>query len=231
MCQAHFHRLLALFALPGTVTPTDMMKSFLRVLSLVSVTFAFAGCGPAMVKGPAPNPVGLWEWSDKAQGTWRMEIKPDGTFHREITDPSGKQTAVHGQWNLFFTPKEPTWRERHGLYLKRYAADKVLVNAGNNPNIQWSGLGMLSLHYSATAPSAPVPVPGGPGATPSKGTATPAPAAGGEMIVGDTQSVRTHTDRNTGETYLDVGCKTYQRAAADPATPAPAPPAKANPAP
>jgi hypothetical protein len=188
------------------------MKSFLRIVSAAVLSFALAGCGPVKVKGPGPNPAGHWLWKGQAQATWRIDFQADGTFEREITDPAGqKVSVVHGQWSLFNTQTEPTWLNRHGIYLGRSPEDKLMRKAGYHAHIQWSPVGMLSMHYSAPVSAEPIPNPNAtaatPPATPAKAPATPAQ----EMIVGETQSVRTHTDNSTGEVFLDLGGKTYQK--------------------
>jgi len=211
------------------------MKPFLRIVSVVAVTFAFAGCGPAKVKGPAPDPVGHWQWTDPAHGTWRLDINADGTFQREITVPAKpKPLIVHGEWSLLVTQKEPTWMERLGLFQKSNPDDELTRGAGDaaaKSNIQSSAAALLTLHYSVPEGTRLVPGAAWTGESsipePKEPAATPSP----EIVIGETKSLRTRTDMGTGNVVLDFGGNIYQKVAADAPAPVPATPASTTAAP
>jgi hypothetical protein len=216
------------------------MKSFLCVVFVVAIAWALAGCGPEKVKGVAPKLVGQWEWSNPAGGTWRLTISQDGTFQREMVDSAkAKSIVVHGSWSMFEPrEKEQSWLERHRPFQKN-PADELTRKAGYDPaknKVQWSAPGLLSLHYSTSAP-APKATGGTASPEPKDSNAPPA-AATQEVVIGETEAVRTYTDLNTGDVFLDLEGKTYKKvmgtaatASPEAATPEPEAAVKGTPAP
>jgi hypothetical protein len=196
------------------------MKSFLSVVFVVAIAWTFAGCGPEKVRGSAPNVVGLWEWSNPAGGSWRLTISPDGSFRREMTDSAkAKPAVVHGSWSIFEPrAKEQSWLQRHRLFQKS-PEDELTRKAGFDPaknKIEWSAPALLSLHYTTTAPARPTPAGATPGPAATGGTATPEPKDSKatppqEMVIGETEAIRTFTDKDTGDVFLELAGKTYKK--------------------
>ena len=188
------------------------MKSSLSVIFVVAIALALAGCGPEKVKGSAPNVVGQWEWSSPKGADWRLTISSDGKFRREMTDSANaKPTEIHGSWSSFEPrEKEPSWIERHRLFQKS-PEDELTRKAGYDPakkKIEWSTPAMLSLHYSAPVPA--------PASTPAAGAASPAPkdarpAPPQDVVIGETELIRTYKDLDTGDVFLDLAGKTYKK--------------------
>jgi hypothetical protein len=214
------------------------MKSFLSIVFVVAIAWTFAGCGPEKVKGSAPNVVGQWEWSSPAGGSWHLTISSDGSFRRHMTDSSkAKPTEIHGSWSMFEPKaKESSWLERHGFSRKPNAEDDLLRKLSNDADkrkFQVSAPGMLTLHYST---SAPAPSGAAGAASPSPGDSKTTPASQ-EVFIGETEVIHTVTNVDTGDVFLDLAGKTYKKAedavAATPetATPPPEPPAKGTPTP
>src|SRR6266700_8235440 len=99
------------------------MKFPLSSVIAALLGLALAACGPAKVKGPDPNPVGQWQWSSNILGSWRLEIKADGTFQREVTTPFNRTpVSTKGRWKLDVTQPESSWLEQHGIVLKTSAS-------------------------------------------------------------------------------------------------------------
>jgi len=188
------------------------MKPPIPAVFTALLCFALAACGPATIKAPDPNPVGEWQWSNDVLGSWRLEIKADGTFQREMTTPfDRKGRRISGRWSLTVTPSDPSWLERHGIFQKPGADDDLSRIAGVDParkTLQWSAPGSITFLY--TAPPGTELAPGAvwTGTTSPSASANTAP----EMGIEERHPVRTHTD-TSGEMFLDLAGKVFRTSA------------------
>ncbi|HEY3898426.1 MAG TPA: hypothetical protein VGM54_07425 [Chthoniobacter sp.] len=206
------------------------MKSFLSVVFIAAIALTLAGCGSEKVKGPPAKVIGQWEWSNPAGASWHLTISPDGKFRREMIDSAkAKPTEIHGSWTTFEPrQKEQSWLKRHRLFQKN-PEDELTRKAGYDPaknKIEWSAPTLLSLHYSTSAPA-----PKAPGTAPEDSKATPTQ----DIVIGETEAVRTYTDLDTGDVFLELAGKTYKKvegaASAPPEVATPAPEATPKPTP
>ncbi len=203
---------LALIALSAECRHPPDMKSFLRAVFVLAISLALAGCGPEKVASSGPDVLGQWEWSSPKGGSWHLTISSDGKFQRQMIDSANaKPTEIHGSWSLFEPrAKEPSWLERHRLFQKN-PEDELTRKAGYDPaknKIQWSAPGMLSLHYST---SAPAPKVAAAVATPEPKDANATPAPNRDIVIGETEAIRTYKDLDTGDIFLDLAGKTYKK--------------------
>ncbi|MEI9896088.1 MAG: hypothetical protein WDN28_20045 [Chthoniobacter sp.] len=173
------------------------MKSPFPVVLAALLGFAFAACGPAKVQAPDPNPVGQWQWSNEVLGSWRLEIKADGTFQREMKSPFDSQHVhVSGRWIFKGRPADPTWLERSGLSQTDPDGKAGL----------WSAPGTITFLYTSPrgADLAPGAVWTGTMAAQSSPDSPP------EWGIEEVHPIRTHTDAS-GEVFLDLAGKVFQR--------------------
>ncbi|MEP6669054.1 MAG: hypothetical protein ABJF10_07880 [Chthoniobacter sp.] len=178
------------------------MKLPFPLLFAALLGFVLAACGPSKVKAPDPNPVGQWQWSNDVLGSWHLEIKADGTFQREMTNPlDPKHVRTSGRWILHVSPSGPSWMADRG------AEDELSRIAGVDPakkTVQWSAPGTIVFLYATPRGTelAPGAVWTGTTSTPSKGPP--------ELGIEETHSLRTHTD-TTGEVFLDLAGKVFRK--------------------
>jgi hypothetical protein len=145
-----------------------------------------------------------------------MELKADGTFQREVTSPfDPKPVTITGRWSLNVPPANPSWLERHGISKMNSEDDDRKRAAGVDPadkTIQWSATGVLTFLYAAPPGTqlAPGAVWTGVAMAPAANDSNP-PSPQPQMGIEEKYSIRTHTDTKSGEVFLDLADKVFQK--------------------
>ncbi|MDR3403311.1 MAG: hypothetical protein P4L99_12510 [Chthoniobacter sp.] len=184
------------------------MKFPFPAVFIVLLAFAFAACKRAPIKAPDPNPVGQWDWSNDLLGSWRLEIKADGTFQRETTSPfDPRHVRVSGRWALVVAPSEMSWAEHQSLVPKAGRDEEWARLAGVDPTkntVQWSAPSIIKFLYNSPRGSELAP-----GAVWTGAMSTPANSPA-EMGIEEKHLIHTHTD-TSGEVFLDLAGKVFRK--------------------
>ena len=192
------------------------MRLRLHLLLTILLGFLLAAChrSPAGQR-PDPNPVGQWQWNNPALGSWRLEIKADGTFQREATDRlDGKTVSTSGRWTVKAAESKPTFLEQHRVFQQTSAEDEFLrtVAPDRRDHIQLSAPAVFSLFYYA--PKNVERATGAVWTTPTLAEAVLGPAPDETVGMEEKRTLHTFTDTNTGEVFLDLEGKTFRKSAA-----------------
>jgi len=173
---------------------------------------------------PAPDVVGTWEWTDKMLSgdkviqKWRLEIRADSTFRREITTlikPAPQVTTGHWDLGNVIPPQS-----------KDSTTDALLRSAGFDPKKEdgvYSGLANLSLFYSVPEGAEILP---GSTVLEKQFKQIDLLNAKKETPVEEKHLARTRSYKSSKDIYLDFGGKNYVKlvgaaaAATTPETPA-----------
>lgn len=183
------------------------------------LALALAACKPPRVAGPPPNPVGTWEWKQDLLGSWKLELKPDGTFQRQVVTPfNPKPVTVEGRWALSTPRSEPFWTERIGIFQSTTPEEELMKSAGIEPakraSIQWSGPARLILQYYMPPGTELAPGAVWTGESrPAPGADEKAGNADRENGILETHAIHTYTDTSTSEVFLTLAGKTFHNPA------------------
>ncbi|EDY21324.1 hypothetical protein CfE428DRAFT_1617 [Chthoniobacter flavus Ellin428] len=195
------------------------MRSPLLFLFTALLGLGLVACHrSAVVELPPPNPVGHWQWSNPVLGSWRLNIKADGTFERESTTPLDHRhtSSISGRWTMAATGQKATFLERHRVLQKTSAEEDFLQKAGivgvRRNSIQLSAPGSLSLFYYT--PKDADRATGAVWTEPSVAEAVLGPAPADKVGMVEKRGLRTFTDTSTGETFLDLEGMTFHKATA-----------------
>jgi hypothetical protein len=194
------------------------MRFPLLFLFTAVLGLALAACGHSSASQlPPANPVGQWQWSNPLLGSWRLDIKADGTFQRDTKAPLDRHSvSINGRWTMTVTGRKATWLERHRVLQKSSEEEVFLQKVGIAParrnNIQLSAPGSFSLIYYAPKDTAPAPGAVWTEAAVAEAILGPIPA---DMVgMEEKRRLRTFTDTSTGEVFLDLEGMTFQKATA-----------------
>jgi len=195
------------------------MRSPLLFLFTALLGVALAACHrSAGVDLPPPNPVGQWQWSNPVLGSWRLNIKADGTFERESTPPLDHRHTVStsGRWTMTTSGRKATFLERHRVLQKASAEEEFLQKMGivgmKRNSIQLSAPGSFSLFYYA--PKDADRATGAVWTEPSVAETILGPAPADQVGMMEKRGLRTFTDTSTGETFLDLEGMTFHKTTA-----------------
>lgn len=191
------------------------MRLPLHLILTALLGFVLVAChrSPA-VQQPDPNPVGQWQWSNPVLGSWRLAIKADGTFQRETTDPlDGKTTSISGRWTLKVASAKASFLEQHQVFQKTSADEEFLraigINGALRDRVQLSAPAAFSLFYYA--PEDAERASGAVWTGPTLAETVLGPAPDGTVGMEEKRTLRTFTDTNTGEVFLDLEGKKFQK--------------------